>query len=490
VGDEELPANFIQHDYPGGTQENIQEQGRIRGFLTRQERAAKQFLAQRGVSLSKQKVDKTLLLYNLPPGSTEATLFQSSGASGDYANDYFFSPEAIPIITNHTPVRRALSRSELMDGFEGAYLHGEEPEGARGPMSVRSLQDLTLYASTLRQDDELLRRIGLYRWLAYKNHADWLGDGVGEGTFVSFGYQPDELLHPSGFPPPPAPTSGLGRLRDRAMSAAATDQAAPSDEFSQKFPGLVGHVVHGASLFKDSCGRCHSAGNAGLWTNEDMHPISAAGGSEPVGRFFSPTAWQRRTQAIRTAILQNLFWVQQRGLLSDGHIGTNAPDNMDGLDLLVRPDRCQAPTNPDGSVDLARASDLYKRLYTIRQGSDHTFRIPGAGMRFEFYTRLDSGKPGVLQQVAASNVNRLVRDEEDRFVARHAYFTKSDDGYYYWDYQRMRREYGALEFGLDEQDPQSRSRVGGLPAAPHPWCLPGEASQSDVDDIVAFLLTL
>lgn len=460
VADEELPANFIKQDGPGGTRTNS------------------------------QKVDKTLLLYNLPPGATEATLFQTSGSSGDYANDYFFSPEAMPIITNHTPVRRALSRSELIDGFEGAYLHGEEPEGARGPMSVRSLQDLTLYASTLHQDDELLRRIGLYRWLAYKGHADWLGNGISEGTFVSFGYQSDALLHPPGFPPAPAPTSGLGKLRDKAMSGAAADQVASSDEFSQKFPGLAGHVVHGANLFKESCGRCHSAGNAGLWTNEDMHPISAAGGSEPVGRYFSPTAWQRRTQAIRTAILQNLFWVQRRGLLSDGHVVTNAPDNMDGLDLLVRPDRCQAPTNADGSVDLEHASDLYKRLYTIRQGSDHTFRIPSAGMRFEFYTRLAGDKPEVLQQVAAPDVNRRVREEEDRFVARHAYFTKMNDGYYYWDYQRMRREYGALEFGLDAHDPQSRTRVGGLPAAPHPWCLPSAASQSDVDDIVVFLLTL
>src|SRR6266851_5623776 len=180
--------------------------------------------------------------------------------------------------------------------------------------------------------------------------------------------------------------------------SATGDPVSQSDAFSQRFPDLVQHVSRGAKLFKDSCGRCHVPGNAGLWTNEDMQPISAAGGSEPVGRFFSPTIWQRRTQAIRTAILQNLFWMQQRGLLSDGHIVSDAPDNINGLDLLVRPERCQAPTGPDGSVDLALASDLYKKLYTIRQGSDHSFRIPSAGMRFEFYTRFAATRPACFSR--------------------------------------------------------------------------------------------
>jgi hypothetical protein len=489
VANEGLPLNFIQQDYPGGIQKHIESQGRISGLLGPLHRAVDAFLSRHGIALSRQKVDKTLLIYNLPPGSVEATLFNSADSPGDYANDYFFSPQAIPIITNHTPVRRALSRSELIDGFEGAYLHGEEPEGARGPMSARSLQDLTLYTSTLHQDDELLRRIGVYRWLAYKGHSDWLGNSVNEGTFVSFGYQPDDLLKPAGFPPRPAPAEGLGAVRGAARSA-TSGPVSQSDAFSQRFPDLVQHVRRGAKLFKDRCGRCHAPGNAGLWTNEDMQPISAAGGSEPVGRFFSPTIWQRRTQAIRTAILQNLFWMQRRGLLSDGHIVSDAPDNINGLDLLVRPERCQAPTGADGSVDLALASDLYKKLYTIRQGSDHSFRIPSAGMRFELYTRLGSDKTGVLQQVLAPDANRRVTEEEDRLVARHAYFTKMADGYYYWDYQKMRREYGILEFGLDPKDPQSRGRIGGVPAAPHPWCMPDGSSQADIDDMVIFLLTL
>jgi hypothetical protein len=486
VGDEGLPLNFIRQDYPSGTQKQITSQGQTNGFLGALWRDFDTFLAQHGVALSKQKVDKTLLLYNLAPGSTEATLFDPAGQPGDYANDYFFSPEAIPIITNHTPVRRALSRSELIDGFEGAYLHGEEPEGARGPMSARSLQDLTLYTSTLHQDDELLRRIGMFRWLAYKGHSDWLGGPVNEGAFVSLGYRPDDLLKPASFPPRPEPAGGLRAMRDAAVGG----QAASSDAFAERFSGLQQHIAHGATLFKDSCARCHVPGNAGMWTNEDMQPISAAGGSDPVGRFFSPTIWQRRTQAIRTAILENLFWVQQRGLLSDGHVVSDAPDNMDGLDLLVRPDRCQAPTNADGSVDLARASDLYKKLYTIHQGGDHSFRIPSAGMRFELYTRLGSSKPGVLQQIASPDATRVVRREEERLVARHAYFTKMDDGYYYWDYQRMRREYGILEFGLDPKDPRNRTRIGGVPAAPHPWCIPGGSPQSDIDDLIVFLLAL
>jgi hypothetical protein len=490
VADEELPVNFIRQDYPDGTRNRIESRWRMHGLraLSALHLVDKEFLSQQGVALSKQMVDKTLLINNLPPGSTEATLFNATNTPGDYGNDYFFSPQAIPIITNHTPVRRALSRSELIDGFEGAYLHGEEPEGARGPMSARSLQDLTLYVSTLHQEDELLRRIGVYRWLAHKGHSEWLGSAVNEGSFLSFGYQPDELRRPASFPPQHDPNSGLGTLRDAAVPGSA-DQAPLSDPFAQRFPDLAGHLVHGAKLFQASCGRCHASGNAGLWTNEDMHPVSAAGGSEPVGRFFSPTGWQRRVQAIRTAILENLFWLQRRGLLSDGHIVTDAADNMDGLDLLVRPDRCQAPINPDGSVDLARASDLYKRLYTIHQGSDHSFRIPSAGMRFELYTRL-ADKTDVLQQIAAPDVNRRVSEEEDRFVARHAYFIKMGDGYYYWDYQKMRREYGILEYGLDPMDPRTRARIGGLPAAPHPWCLPDGSSQADIDDLVVFLLTL
>src|SRR5262249_34409963 len=160
---------------------------------------------------------------------------------GDYGNDYFFSPQVMPIISNHTPVRRALSRSELIDGFEGAYLHGEEPEGARGPMSSRSLQDLTLYTSTLRQEDELLRRIGMYRWLAYKGLVGLLADAGGrpanEGAFVSLGYPPESLTQPTSFPPLPQPSSGLGTVRDSAIAETSGERAL-ADPFAQQYPNL------------------------------------------------------------------------------------------------------------------------------------------------------------------------------------------------------------------------------------------------------------
>jgi hypothetical protein len=492
--DEELPLNFIRYDHPTGIQKRIASRWGARGLRLLNALGVfnEQQVGDDLRKLSKEQIDKTLLIYNVAPGATEAALFVPSSDPGDYANDYLFSPQVMPIITNHTPVRRALSRSELIDGFEGAYLHGEEPEGARGPMWSRSLQDLTLYTSTLRQDDELLRRIGMYRWLSYKGLSGLFtnaeGRIVNEGTFVSLGYPAERLTRPASFPPPPEPTGGLGTIRDAAIAGTSTADA-PGESFAKGFPSLAGRIAHGAQLFRGSCARCHSSGNAGLWTNEDMHPISAAGGDEPTGRFFSPTVWQRSTQSIRTAILENLFWVQRRGLLSDGHVMGAAPDNMDGLELLVHPDRCRAPLNADGSVDLARASDLYKRLYTIREGTDHSFRIPSAGMRFEFYTRFGE-KPGMTQQIPAPQPSRIVTEPEARFVERHAYFTKHDDGYYYWDYQRMRHEYGILEFGLDPKRPQDSVRIGGMPAAPHPWCLPAGSSVTDIEDLVMFLLTL
>jgi hypothetical protein len=110
-------------------------------------------------------------------------------------------------------------------------------------------------------------------------------------------------------------------------------------------------------------------------------------------------------------------------------------------------------------------------------------------MRFEYSTRF--GDPaGLLRQAVAAKPDRLVTETEARFVERHAYFTRREDGYYYWDYQKMRREYGELEFGLDPNDPVQRSRIGGLPATPHPWCLPEGSSRQTIADLVAFLLTL
>ena len=303
------------------------------------------------------------------------------------------------------------------------------------------------------------------------------------------GYPPEGLTQPPSFPPLPEPSSGLGTVRDAAIAENSADSAL-ADPFAKEFPSLAGRIVHGAQLFKRSCARCHSPGNAGLWTNEDMHPISAAGGSEPTGRYFSPTVWQRSTQSIRTAILENLFWVQRRGLLSDGHIVGNAPDNMDGLELLVHPDRCLAPLNADGSVDLRRASELYKRLYTIRQGADHSFRIPSAGMRFELYTRFGD-KPGVARQGLAPKTG-LAGHRSQRRGLSSAMPTSpnSTTAIITGTIRRCAANTAFWNSGSTPTDPHDASRIGGLPAAPHPWCLPAGSSQMDIDDLVIFLLTL
>ena len=97
---------------------------------------------------------------------------------------------------------------------------------------------------------------------------------------------------------------------------------------------------------------------------------------------------------------------------------------------------------------------------------------------------------GHVSERVSSDPGRKVSDQEALFVSRHAYFTKGDDGYYYWDYQKMRLQYGILEYGLDPAKAQDRERIGGLPAALHPWCMPDGSPQADIDDLVAFLLTL
>jgi len=111
-------------------------------------------------------------------------------------------------------------------------------------------------------------------------------------------------------------------------------------------------------------------------------------------------------------------------------------------------------------------------------------------MRFAFYTRFGPDVTGVLREIVAPNADRRVRVEEDRFVARAAYFSEMGHGYYYRDYQKMRREYGSLEYGLDPNDLKSRARIRGLPALPHPWCMPSARRRRISDDLVVFLLTL
>ena len=80
--------------------------------------------------------------------------------------------------------------------------------------------------------------------------------------------------------------------------------------------------------------------------------------------------------------------------------------------------------------------------------------------------------------VAGQIMQTLTRN---RFVERHKYFSSvaGDNDFYYWDYQKMRAQYGPDEMGTPGPI--------GMPAAPHPWCAPNAAS---VSDLVQYLLTL
>ena len=48
-------------------------------------------------------------------------------------------------------------------------------------------------------------------------------------------------------------------------------------------------------------------------------------------RFFAPTDYQKERQAISTTWLRDLYFVQHRGLLSDGHV-RNLEDLVDGVE--------------------------------------------------------------------------------------------------------------------------------------------------------------
>jgi len=54
-----------------------------------------------------------------------------------------------------------------------------------------------------------------------------------------------------------------------------------------------------------------------------------------------------------------------------------------------------------------------------------------------------------------------------------------DKDHYYWDYQKMRAEYGPAEMGTPAPI--------GMPASPHPWCA---QNQSEVSDLVKYIMTL
>ena len=355
------------------------------------------------------KVDKTPLLYLMPAGTGESTITRTHGEGGLYDNDYMFSPVAIPNVTNHLPIRRALSHTESYVGFEGSYIHAEEPDGAMGSMDATSLKALTAYMSTLDDSDDDLRNVGLYRWLKANGKLAQTGsESLGEGAFVASGWQ--------------------------------------------SFAGVSAAVAQGKALFDQACASCH-ADKLGANTTEVMVPLNQ------VGRFFAPSDFQRKQQAIRATYLRNLYWVSSRGLLSDGHVRN--------LEDLVNPDRC------------AEGSALYKQYYTI-----HAPVRPQPGTTDQPTPAPDLNRKGDVFRVYKDKQKDIFDSTykaRNLFVERHKYFSSvaGDNDYYYWDYQKMRAQYGPDEMGT--------AAPIGMPAAPHPWCA---RAAGDVANLVQYLLTL
>jgi cytochrome c553 len=357
----------------------------------------------------KKDIAKDMLLYHMPAGAGEHNMVRVVGEGSHTDNDYQFSPIAIPNVTNYMAIRRSLSHTESYVGFEGSYIHSEEPDGAQGAMSKEWLEALTAYMTTLDQDDDDLRNVGLYRWLKYSNKlsAQTGNAQLSEGEFVQSGWQ--------------------------------------------QYADVSAAVSRGKATYERDCSSCHSDG-VGANTNEKMVRL------DEVGRFFTPTIYQKETESVRATFLRDLYWTQHRGLLSDGHVRN--------LEDLVSPQRCTPGSN------------LYNNYYTLHApvrpdagGPDHVtpfpdlnrkgdvFRVP----KSKYLTKLDKGY------------------KRNLFIERHKYFVSVpwDKDHYYWDYQKMRAEYGPDEMGTTEPI--------GMPAAPHPWCA---QNSTEVDDLVQYLLTL
>ena len=357
---------------------------------------------------SEQDVDKTMLIYHMPQGTGEHNVVRAVGEGSETDNDYQFSPITIPTVTNYMAIRRSLSHTESYVGFEGSYIHSEEPDGAQGSMDKESLQALTAYMTTLNQDDDLLRNIGLYRWLDENQLLMSQTNGSpSESAFIANGWQ--------------------------------------------SYPGITQAVNAGKTTFDRDCGSCHSDG-LGANTNEEMVRL------DKVGRFFTPTIYQKQVQSIRASFLRNLYWTQHRGLLSDSHIRN--------LEDLVTPDRC---TND---------SDLYNAYYTlhpplntVKGGADHPTPYPSYQNKGDVFRIPKS----------ASTSENDAGAQQNRFIERHKYFVEVpwDDDFYYWDYQMMKAEYGPGEMGTPA--------AIGMPDAPHPWCA---ESSEEVSNLVQYLLTL
>lgn len=357
----------------------------------------------------KAKIDKTMLLYHMPAGTGEHNIVRLSDEGSKTDNDYQFSPIVIPNVTNYMAIRRSLSHTESYVGFEGSYIHSEEPDGATGSMSKEGLQALTAYMTRLDEHDSDLINAGLYRWLKSTGQlgAQTGNAAMSEGEFVSQGWQ--------------------------------------------NFAGVQSAVSAGQAAYDRDCGSCHND-HLGANTNERMFRL------DEVGRFFAPTIYQKDQQSIRASFLRNMYWVQSRGLLSDGHVR-----NMEDL---VNPQRCQT------------GSPLYNQYYTL-----HAPVRPPLGSADQPANWPDLNRKGDVFRVPRSEEKWFdpVPAQRNRFIERHKYFTKVgwDSKHYYWDFQKMRAEYGPAEMGTPGPI--------GLPATPHPWCA---ASSSDVMPLVQYVLTL
>ena len=217
------------------------------------------------------------------------------------------------------------------------------------------------------------------------------------------------------------------------------------------YPGVALAATLGKVTFDQNCASCHSD-KLGANTSENMVRL------DQVGRFFAPTDFQYKQQAIRATYLRNMYWVSSRGLLSDGHVR-----NMEDL---VNPDRCN------------ENSALYKQYYTL-----HAPVRPAPGTADQPTPAPDLNRKGDVFRVYKAkkkNIFDTTSDARNLFIERHKYFVPVawDANHYYWDYQKMRREFGP-EIGAPGPI--------GMPAAPHPWCA---KSASEVSNLVQYLLTL
>jgi hypothetical protein len=152
-------------------------------------------------------------------------------------------------------------------------------------------------------------------------------------------------------------------------------------------------------------------------------------------------------------MIRNLYWVQGRGLLHDGHVRSSDVEHEDSIELLLDPDRCN------------ERSEAYKAMYTMHDDQ-----------------RALAGKPYLLSG-PSFRIPKGTRDQE-RATRNQAHFKdlpgQKPDGFLYYDYQEARRTFGMREFGSSVPTPFSH-------AAPHSYCV---ATQEEIEPLVHYLLTL